>query len=251
LVKYLILVLAGLAGGAVNALAGGGTFITFPALLLIGMGSVRANATASLVLIPAMLASAWVYRDTMRQFSARYLALVIGASLAGSLTGSMILMNTSNHTFSQMVPWLLLTASLVFTFAPRIRAFAERIGQHDSTALLLAGQTAIAAYGGFFGAGMGVLMLTLFLIATRLDVHSATAIRMICAVSINLLAVVVFASHGAIDFTAGIPMLVAGIFGGYAGARFLRSLDAAAARRAILIFAWALTVWFFGRMLVP
>jgi uncharacterized membrane protein YfcA len=252
----LILLAASILGGAANALAGGGTFLTFPALLLGKMAPVRANATASLVLLPGAFASAWVYRDTIQTSTSRkFLWLMLGASLVGSLAGSVLLMITSNATFSRLVPWLLLAATAVFSLAPRLRQWAIRAAagagfSHESLPKLLVGQVIISAYGGYFGAGMGVLMIALYLVATNLDVHAASGMRMICSCAINTLAVVIFAARGALDYKVGIPMLFAGVVGGYIGAHLVKRLDAKLARRAILIYAWALTAWFFGRMLL-
>jgi uncharacterized membrane protein YfcA len=244
----LILLAASILGGATNALAGGGTFLTFPALLLAGVAPVEANATASLVLLPGAFASAWVYRDVIRSSSTRFLSLMSIASVIGSIAGSLLLLRTSNATFANLVPWLLLAATLVFSLAPWLRKVAVRSAGHQSMVGLLIGQVLISGYGGYFGAGMGVLMIALYLVATRLDVHSASGLRMVCACAINTLAVAIFAWRGALDYKLGIPMLVAGIVGGYAGAHAVKRLDAALARRTILIYAWALTAWFFVRM---
>lgn len=247
MIPYLILLAAALIGGASNALAGGGTFLTFPALLLSGVAPVKANATASLVLLPGAFASAWVYRDTLKNTAPKSFGLLSAASLIGSLAGSALLLMTSNSTFSNLVPWLLLIATAVFTLAPWIRKFAARQHGHKSMAGLLAGQLVISVYGGYFGAGMGVLMIALYLIATNLDVQSASGLRMVCACIINTLAVAIFAWRGALDYKVGLPMLVLGVIGGYIGAIMVKRLNAERARIAILIYAWTLTVWFFAR----
>lgn len=244
---FLILLASAILGGATNALAGGGTFLTFPALLLSGIAPVAANATASLVLLPGAFASVWVYRDTVRSMPLAFLGWMTAASLAGSAVGSVLLLKTSNATFSSLVPWLLLIATGVFSLAPWIRKVAGA-SRHQSLPALLAGQFAISAYGGYFGAGMGVLMIALYLIATSLEVHSASALRMLCSCAINTLAVAIFAVRGALDYKAGIPMLVAGVVGGYLGALAVRRLNEKLARRAILTYAWALTAFFFGKM---
>lgn len=240
----LILLAAAFLGGASNALAGGGTFLVFPALLLAGIAPVQANATASLVLLPGAIASVWVYRDTVRHQKGSFLALMSAASLVGSIIGSILLLSTSNATFSSLVPWLLLVATGVFTIAPWLRKMASR-GGHESIVGLLIGQTIISAYGGYFGAGMGVLMIALYLVVTSLEVHNASGLRMLCSCVINILAVVIFAWRGALVYSSGIPMLIAGIAGGYVGALWVKRLNANHARRAILIYAWGLTAWFF------
>jgi uncharacterized membrane protein YfcA len=241
------LLLAALIGGAANALAGGGMFLVFPALLLAGVASVKANATASLVMMPGGIASAWVYRRTLHGQRPRSIVELVLVSLAGSAAGSILLLSTSNATFSDLVPWLLLVAAVVFTLAPHLRNAASRPAAPKSIAALLAGQFVIAVYGGYFGAGMGVLMIALFLIASNMGVQGANGIRLVCATAINILAVVLFAFRGALDWKLGVPMLAAGIAGGYLGALIVRRLNENTARRAILLYAWGLTAWFFAR----
>ncbi len=242
-----LLILAAIVGGAVNALAGGGQFIVFPALLFAGIASVKANATASLAMVPGGIASAWVYRRSLVGQPRGLILQLVVVSLAGSLVGSWLLLNTANATFSSLVPWLLLIAAGVFTAAPHLRSAAAKAAGRRSMALLLAGQFIIAVYGGYFGAGMGVLMIALFLAAANLDVQSGNGVRLLCATAINLLAVSLFAIRGAIEWRPGIPMLFAGLAGGYLSARGMRRLSEKAARNAILVYAWGLTAWFFLR----
>ena len=242
---FLILLAAAFLGGASNALAGGGTFLVFPALLLAGIAPVQANATASLVLLPGAFASVWVYRDTVQHQKGSFLGLMSAASLVGSIIGSVLLLSTSNSTFSSLVPWLLLIATGVFTIAPWLRKVAASGGGHESIVGLLIGQTVISVYGGYFGAGMGVLMIALYLVVTSLEVHNASGLRMLCSCVINILAVVIFAWRGALAYSSGVPMLIAGIVGGYVGALWVKRLNANRARIAILTYAWGLTAWFF------
>jgi uncharacterized membrane protein YfcA len=140
-------------------------------------------------------------------------------------------------------------AAAVFSAAPWLRKKAAKLGGHQSLALLIAGQFAVAGYGGYFGAGMGVLMMALYLAASEMDVHTAAGLRTVCAAAINVLAVCIFAWKGAMDYKDGLPMLLAGIVGGYWGARGVKKLNAEGVRRGILIYAWGLTAWFFVRML--
>jgi hypothetical protein len=244
-VTIILLLLAALVAGVANALAGGGTFITFPALLFAGIASVKANATASLVMVPGGIAATWVYRGTLAEQPRGLMLQLVAVSLVGSTAGSLLLLHTANTTFSSLVPWLLLVASAVFTAAPWLRRVTSKTGGSRSTPLLLAGQCCIALYGGYFGAGMGVLMIALFLAVSSMDVQSASGVRLVCATSVNLLAVVIFALKGAIVWNPGVPMLFAGIAGGYVGARVMRRLSEKAVRTAILVYAWGLTVYFF------
>ncbi len=245
----LILIGAAFLGGASNALAGGGTFLVFPALLLAGAAPVKANAMCSMILLPGVFASAWVYRDWVRRVDTKFTIRMSAASLAGSAIGSALLLSTPDTTFSDLVPWLLFLAAAVFTASPRLREIAERKKAREFPTALVAGQTLISIYGGYFGAGMGVLMVALYLTASQLDLAASTGLRTISAGVVNTLAVAVFAWRGALDYRVGLPMLVAGIAGGFIGAMAVKRLDERHARIAILIYAWGLTAWFFTRRL--
>ena len=246
--RLLSLIGASILGGAVNALAGGGTFLVFPALILAGIAPITANATASFLLWPAGLASAWVYRRDIPN-DRRLLTIMSVVSGIGATAGSFVLLRMSNSTFAGMVPWLLLFATLNFTFAKTLRSLASGASHRASLALLLGGQLVISFYGGYFGAGMGVLMLALYLSATSKDVHVANGLRLVCAVTINAVAIVIFAVRGAIEWRVGVPMLIAALVGGYFGAVLVRRLNAAAAQRGVMIYAWGITLWFFARRL--
>lgn len=251
----ILLLLAAVAGGAANALAGGGTFIVFPALLLAGVASVKANATSSLIMLPGGIASAWVYRRSLAGQRNITIGQMVGISVVGSLVGGLLLLNTPNATFSNLVPWLLLLAAAVFTAAPRLRSAAAHAaphgsGGHRSSVLLFAGQLVISVYGGYFGAGMGVLMIALFLAAANMSVQEASGLRMLCATAVNILVVGLFAARGALDWKFGLPMFVASIVGGYLGATVFTRLSDKTARNAILVYAWALTIWFFARTFI-
>jgi uncharacterized membrane protein YfcA len=247
--RLLSLLGASILGGAVNALAGGGTFLVFPALILAGIAPITANATASLLLWPAGLASAWVYRRDIPH-DRRLLIIMAVVSAIGATAGSFVLLCTSNSTFSGLVPWLLLFATLNFSFAKTLRSIASRASHRASIVLLLGGQLVISFYGGYFGAGMGVLMLALYLAATNKDVHVANGLRLVCGTTINAVAIVIFAARGAIDWRVGLPMLVAALIGGYFGAVAVRRLNPESARRWVMGYAWGITLWFFGRELI-
>jgi uncharacterized membrane protein YfcA len=255
----------GLVVGAINALAGGGTFLLYPALLLLaGLAPVTANATSSFIVLPGTVMAGLVYRNTLRNFEPRLILMLTAASLAGSAVGSVLLIKTTNSTFAGIVPWLLLLGAVVFSAAPLIRKWAIRkwgirkwgirrnaggMSHHRSTAALIAGQFAIAIYGGYFGAGMGVLMVALYLLVADIGALAASGMRMYSAVVINAIAVFLFAARGAVDYKVGLPMLLTTSAGAYAGARLIQLLDEEKVRRAVLIYTWLLTGYFFIRML--
>jgi len=248
--RFFLLLLAGFGGGIANALAGGGAFIVFPALIFAGVSPVIANATSSLVLLPGGIAVAWVYRATLADHRPGLVSRLLVFSSIGGILGSLLMLHYA-ATFSALVPWLLLLATVLFTIAPRLRSAAAQSSGHQSTPALLIGQFAIGVYGGYFGAGMGVLALALYVATADMKIQEATGLRTVCNTLINILAVIVFASKGAVDWQIGIPMVISGSIAGYFVARIVRALSETAVRKAILIYAWSLTAWFLLRPLWP
>lgn len=238
---------AAFAAGAVNALAGGGTFVVFPVLVMSGVAPIMANATSSAVTLPGGLVSAWVHWKGSPT-APQLLGPLMAASVAGGASGSLLLLFTPASRFAGLVPYLMLGAALVFTFSAQLRTFASaHTAGKPHTALLMVGQFFISIYGGYFGAGMGVLMITLYLIAANINVQASGGLRMFCATAINALAVLIFAVRGIVNWRLAIPMLLAAIAGGYLGARVVQRLNVEAVRRAVLVFAWATGVWLLVR----
>jgi uncharacterized membrane protein YfcA len=247
-VSWTALIGSAIGGGAANALAGGGTFLAFPALLFAGVSPISSNATASFVLNPGGYASAWVYRDRLVQSKGFQLAMALTA-MAGALAGSELLLHTSEHSFERLIPYLMLGATLLFSFAGKLRAAATRRAATSTHILpMIAGQFLIAIYGGYFGAGMGVLMLVLYTIATNMNVQEASGLRLLCGTLINTVATVLFAVRGLVVWTLGIPMMLACIAGGYWGAKLVKRMNPEKARWMILVYAWGITAWLFVRL---
>jgi uncharacterized membrane protein YfcA len=239
---------AGALGGALNAVAGGGSFIVFPALMAAGLGPVAANATTTGGLWPAGLASAWAYRREAKKAPlSLWLALSV-PSLVGGAIGAVVLLGTRDETFAKALPGLLLFATLVLTFGKRI--FRSRTG--EPTALVLVGaalvQTFVSVYGGFFGGGMGILMLATFSVTGMKDIHAMNALKTVLGVLINGAAVVLFVVRGKVDLTAAAAVAAGSVAGGYLGARLAQRIDPAKVRAAIIVFAWGLTLYFAFRV---
>jgi uncharacterized protein len=247
LLSWIVLLAAATAAGIANALAGGGTFLTFPALIFAGIDPIMANATSSVVTLPGGVASALVYRKGMTVSGKLFWSLVL-ISVAGGVAGSQLLLHTPSERFAVIVPYLMIGASLVFTFSTQLRSFA---GAHSSgrvhSGLLYAGTIAISIYGGYFGAGMGVLMIVLFLIAAHIGVQESAGLRMWCATGVNTLAVAIFISRGIVVWRMAFPMLICTLIGGYWGAHAVRRLTAETARRTVLVFAWTMSLWLLVR----
>ncbi|MBD2747367.1 sulfite exporter TauE/SafE family protein [Microvirga sp. BT688] len=248
-----LLAASGLAAGLVNAIAGGGTFFTFSALVAAGLPPVVANATSAVAVTPANLSSAWAYRRELAANARRFAALGI-VSLIGGLGGAYILTVTNNDAFRQLVPWLLLFATLLFAASPKIVALARAIGKHEgdhpSTKAWAAGlafQTGVAVYGGFFGAGMGIVMLAALAITEGDDFHLINSAKHLCSTLIQLVAVVLFVIAGLVSWPETIIVGAASVIGGYLGVVFGRRLPASSIRWLVIAVGAALTLYFFIR----
>jgi uncharacterized membrane protein YfcA len=247
----LLLAASGLAAGLVNAIAGGGTFFTFSALVAAGLPPIVANATSAVAVTPANMASTWAYRTEIAANLRRFAALGV-VSLFGGLLGAYILTRTNNAAFRQIVPWLLLFATLLFAASPRIvalaRAIGKREGAHPSTGAWLAGlafQFAVATYGGFFGAGMGIVMLAAMAVTEGDDFHLINSAKNLCSTLIQLVAVVLFIWAGIVSWRETAIVGGASVVGGYLGVEFGRKLPAPVIRWLVIGIGAALTVYFF------
>jgi uncharacterized membrane protein YfcA len=202
-----------------------------------------ANATSSVITLPGGIASALVYRSGMT-VSRRLFWILVTIGVAGGVAGSQLLLHTSSQRFARIVPYLMIGASLVFSFSNQLRSYAGRHSSDKANAgLLYAGTLAISIYGGYFGAGMGVLMIVLFLIAANIGVQQSAGLRMWCATGVNTLAVTAFIVKGIVVWRVAIPMLICTLIGGYWGAHAVQRLTAETARRAVLVFAWTMSLY--------
>jgi uncharacterized membrane protein YfcA len=235
--------------GVINSLAGGGTLLTYPALLAAGMSPIQANATSTVCLVQGSLAAFWGYRHKLRS-DGKLLLLLTGPCLAGSAAGAIILLHLSDHSFALVVPWLILGATSLFMLADRLRQrWRERpevaVTGTRLTVLLLV-QTAVAVYGGFFGAGQGILMLATLGLSGMRDIDRMNGLKNYAAACINSIATVLFVAGGRVEWRAGLGMAVLAVAGGYAGARAAQRVGQRIARRAIVVIgigAAAVSFW--------
>ncbi len=233
--------------GALNAVAGGGSFFTVPALIVAGVSPVVANATSTVALWPGSLASAWGYR---REVAAeRRMAVELSlVSAVGGVAGALLLVWTPADVFLRLLPFLLLAATLFFTFGPRIRAaLGAHGGERSGRGAALALQALIAVYGGYFGGGMGLMMLAAFALMGMTDIHRMNGLKSLLGALINGLAVATFIVARVVDWSIVLPMVVGAIAGGYLGASVARRLPAVHVRRFVIAVGWAMTVAFFVR----
>jgi uncharacterized membrane protein YfcA len=238
----LLLFLAAMAAGAINSVAGGGTFITFPALLFAGVPPIAANATCTIAIWPGAISSAFAYRKELN-LQRKNLALMFGISLLGGGLGALTLLATPSATFEFLIPWLLLAATLLFAFSPSLSRFTT----HQKFPLLLsyALQFSIAFYGGYFGAGIGILMLALLALLGMTEIHEMNALKTFLGTAINGVAVLVFVVSGAVVWSYAAVMVIGAIIGGYLGAHYAKKLPKQRVRQLVITIAASLTAWFF------
>ena len=254
----LLLFAAAMVGGALNAVAGGGSFIGVPALLSAGVAPVAANATTTLAMWPGSLSSAVAYRKDIAR-ARHWLSTLGAASLLGGLVGGWLLIRTSDQRFLNLLPWLMFAAAITFTLGGRFqgaRGAQGAQGAHSAQGArrapgapvwILLFQFVIAVYGGYFGGGMGIMMLAAFSVAGMTDIHEMNGIKTLLAVAINGVALIEFIVNGAIAWVPGLVMVAGGIIGGYAGALLARKIEARAVRTIVTAVAWTMTIYFFVR----
>jgi uncharacterized membrane protein YfcA len=251
--------------GALNAVAGGGSFLTLPSLIYAGVAPVAANATSTFALWPGSVASSFAYRREV--VSARGWLLSLGAvSLVGGLLGALLLVRTSDASFIRLLPWLMLLAAVTFTFGGTVTARLRRrrpgaepfsgpaaasAPEHRGGSIVpwwaFPLQLVIAIYGGYFGGGIGIMMLASLAIAGMIDMHEMNGVKTVLAVAINGIAMAEFVLAGSIAWLQGFLMMAGGIAGGYVGASFARQLPPRAVRSFVIVVAWVMTVYFFAR----
>ncbi len=240
---------AALLAGALNAIAGGGSFISFPALLVAGVSPIVANATNAFALWPGTLASARAYRREI-QAQRRDIVLFSGLSLIGGLLGALLLLYTDEQRFTTLIPYLLLFATLVFTFSPQVTRLAHRVvgtSGNKQRILVAVVYLAIAMYGGFFGAGLGILTLAALALLGYTNIHQMNALKTLQASLINGIAVITFVVTGLIAWTPALVMTVGAMIGGYGGAAIARRVNASRVRTVVVWLSIGLTIWFFVR----
>jgi uncharacterized protein len=247
LAQMTVLFLAAAAAGAINSVAGGGSFISFPALLLAGVPPVAANATNATALWPGSVASVGAYRRELA-VQRKGIVLFSAISLVGGLLGALLLLRTNDAVFERLIPYLLLLATVVFAASPRITRLTRRLGGEGGPLRrlsVLALYLAVAIYGGFFGAGLGILTLAVLGLLGLENIHEMNALKTLQASLVNGIAVLAFVLAGIVDWPAALVMTAGAIAGGYGGAAVARQLNPAHVRLGVIILSVALTAYFF------
>jgi uncharacterized membrane protein YfcA len=242
----LLLAGAGFLAGAMNALAGGGSFVTLPALIAAGLPSVAANASSTVALYPGGAASAWVYRDGLARVEGLPLAPSLVATLIGGLAGALLLLGTPSSIFDRVLPWLLLAATITLTFGPQLGA-ALRARFAAGPLAVLAIQFLLGIYGGYFGGAVGLMMLAAWSLITTADIKLLNPTRMVLVTAANTIAVLCFIVLGAVWWPQTLALGAGAIAGGYGGAHVGKRLPAVVVRIITLAVAVAITAAFFYR----
>lgn len=235
---------AGLAAGTLNAFAGGGSFVTLPALIASGLPGVAANATSTVALFPGGLASAWAWRDGLGPVGHVGLRPLLAATLAGGAAGALLLLATPGRVFDHVLPWLLLAATLALAFGARLGdALRRRVAIRPGA--LLAVQFLLGLYGGYFGGAVGIMMLAAWGLLDGRGPRDLMGMRMVLVSGANAMAVALFAALGAVRWPQALTLMAGATLGGWLGALVGKRLPAALVRGLTLALTAAITAAFF------
>ena len=252
LTQAIYLLVAALAAGALNAIAGGGTFITFPVLVFTGVPAVEANATNTVALWPGLAASSAAYLKRL-DVPQRLLVPLLLASIAGGLAGAVLLLKTPQHTFMRLVPWLLLGGTLLFTFGQRMRGLVGTTSWHSDLqqmpwqviAAASIFELLVGVYGGYFGAGIGFMVLGMLALIGMRDVHSINALRTLIAAVTNASAVLTFILARAVFWPQCVVMITGALIGGWFGAHYAQKADPQKMRYVVICLGLTMSAYFF------
>lgn len=245
-----LLLVAAFTAGALNAVAGGGSFLTLPALVFTGVPPVVANATGTVALLPGYMAGAWGFKDDMQSPPGLSMKQVVALSLVGGSVGAALLLFTPDATFRKVVPWLLLAATAMFAFGPQLRAWAS--GKNADAAAASAtkaavGMLIVAIYGGYFNGGLGILLLALFGLLGQTSLNAMNGMKNLVSALLTAIAVAIYAVGGIVEWKQAIIMMVAATLGGYLGARVARKIPAHILRWGIVATGLVMAALFFAK----
>ncbi len=249
----LLAFLAALVGAGMNSIAGGGTLVTFPAIVALGLSPLVANATSTVGLWPGPVASMWGYRSELTGAGPWLIRLTL-PSLLGGAAGALLLLRTGEERFSRIVPFLVLGATLLFMLqGPLLRALGREQGDGQPGALsggvFFVAQFAVGVYGGYFGAGIGILMLATLEMMGHRNIHRMNGLKNWGGLCINVVAALLFIASGIVDWPVALAMGVGGLLGGYFGSRVAQRVGQVMVRRAVVGIGLGSFVWLLFRPL--
>jgi uncharacterized protein len=259
--NLLWLCVTALVAGAINSVAGGGTLLTFPALMAAltpmsssaAVAAVLANATSTVALVPGSIAGAWGYRRKVME-ARRWLLLLIAPSIVGGAAGSLLVTQLNPKYFALLVPWLILTAAMLFLVDTIMRRRAPHLvarDTHSGRAImgLVLFQLGVAVYGGYFGAGIGILMLSALALMGIGDINCMNAVKTVLTSFINGVSVIVFVLEGKVVWSCALPMAVCAILGGYLGAHAAQRIQPRVVRWIVIAIGFSLAAYYFYQQL--
>lgn len=248
--ELLLLFIAGVCSGVLNSIAGGGSFITFPALLFVGVAPISANASNTFASCAGYLSGLYALRKDLYAYRAELPRIVL-ISLMGGIAGAWLLLQTPEARFRQAIPWLLLFATLLFVFGGKLNQTLKKLAtrhRHASSLgvlslmLLLLG---ISVYGGFFNAGLGIITLSYLALAGHTNINTMNGLKLLVSTVVSLIAIVFFIYHDVIAWYEGSVVLIGTLLGGYVAAHLSRHLPQQYVRNFVVIASTAITLYFF------
>lgn len=244
--QFILLVVVGAAAAGINAVAGGGSLISYPVLTLgVKIADLLANATNSVALWPGSAGGAIGYWNLIHK-TGRYFRVFIGPTIVGAALGAYLLTITKDADFKRIIPFLILLAAVMLVFQPRIKARALHAGGVPMPVGLLI-QFLVAIYGGYFGAGMGIMMLGAFALTMEGDIHELNAVKNWLGLFINFVASILFVIKGLVLYDVALPLTLGSIVGGYSSAKVSQRFDPEKLRIVIATYGIAMALYFFWR----
>ncbi|GAA5136315.1 sulfite exporter TauE/SafE family protein [Thalassotalea piscium] len=252
MIELLLLFFAGIFGGILNSIAGGGSFITFPALIFVGVPPIVANATNTFSSCAGYISGAYAFRKELADHKNK-LALILVISLIGGITGAWLLLQTPEEVFREAIPWLLLFATLLFIFGGRINNQLKRLAVNNKHATSLGGVLlfllllAVTTYGGFFNAGLGIITLSYLALAGYTNINAMNGIKLLVSSIVSLVAITLFIYSDVIAWYEGTFVLLGTLIGGYFSAQVSRNIAQKHVRLFVIVASVATTLYFFGQ----
>jgi uncharacterized membrane protein YfcA len=244
---WLLLVVAAFAAGVLNAVAGGGSFLTFPALVFTGVPPIVANATSALAVSPGYAGSTLGFKTELQALPRRRLQREMGISALGGVLGALLLLVTPASVFLGLVPALLLFATVLFAIGPRLAARSAQGAETSDSPWREPGLLVVAIYGGYFNGGLGILLMALYTLTGEGRIHTVNALKNLNSLVLSLLSVVAFVVAGVIAWPQGLAMMVAATAGGFWGARWSKRLPVLWVRRGVIATGLVMSAVFFVR----
>jgi uncharacterized membrane protein YfcA len=246
----IFLFFAGALGGGVNAVAGGGSFVSFPALLFTGVPPIPANATNTLALWLGTTASGGAYPQKLN-IPRRIMIPLVVTSVIGGLAGAFLLIKTPAQTFLHVLPWLMLGATLLFAFGKHLTGRISAGISHDASNAAVTGasifELLVAVYGGYFGGGLGIMNLAMLAALGMTDIHAMNKLKVMLGGIINGVATITFVATRVILWPQAMVMSAGSILGGYSSAHFAQKLPQSWVKRFVILVGAAMTIYFFYR----